>query len=62
MATIAILQQRTPEQSFVENGQLGTALTGRVLVDQVKGVLADPATGIISGAFDTDVSPARRLG
>ncbi|MDC0773151.1 GAF and ANTAR domain-containing protein [Streptomyces sp. HD] len=83
VATITILQQRTLEQSHVENSQLETALTSRVLIEQVKGVLAerwntsvddafaafrayartrhlrlaDLATRIISGGFDTtDIS------
>jgi GAF domain-containing protein len=84
VATIAILQQRTLEQSHVENSQLETALTSRVLIEQVKGVLAerwntsvddafaafrsyararhlrlaDLATRIISGGFDTTDIPA----
>ncbi|WP_051833694.1 GAF and ANTAR domain-containing protein [Streptomyces sp. NRRL S-646] len=84
VATIAILQQRTLEQSHVENTQLETALTSRVLIEQVKGVLAerwntsvddafaafrsyardhhlrlaDLATRIISGGFDTADIPA----
>ncbi|MFF1476904.1 GAF domain-containing protein [Streptomyces sp. NPDC058301] len=41
VATIAILQQRTLEQSHVENSQLENALTSRILIEQVKGVLAE---------------------
>ncbi len=37
VATIAILQQRTLEQSHVENSQLESALTSRILIEQVKG-------------------------
>jgi GAF domain-containing protein len=84
VATIAILQQRTLEQSHIENSQLATALTSRILVEQVKGVLAerwntsvddafasfrsyarshhlrlaDLATRIIAGDFDTATIPA----
>ncbi|MBC9714616.1 GAF and ANTAR domain-containing protein [Streptomyces sp. TRM66268-LWL] len=41
VATIAILQQRTLEQSHVENSQLQHALDSRILVEQVKGILAE---------------------
>ncbi|KOU68080.1 transcriptional regulator [Streptomyces sp. MMG1533] len=51
VATIAILQQRTLEQSHVENSQLENALTSRVLVEQVKGVLAERWNTSVDDAF-----------
>ncbi|WAU78708.1 GAF and ANTAR domain-containing protein [Streptomyces sp. Qhu-G9] len=51
VATIAILQQRTLEQSHVENSQLATALTSRILVEQVKGVLAERWNSSVDEAF-----------
>ncbi|MFI6494068.1 GAF domain-containing protein [Streptomyces sp. NPDC050564] len=51
VATIAILQQRTLEQSHVENSQLETALTSRVLIEQVKGVLAERWNTPVDAAF-----------
>lgn len=51
VATIAILQQRTLEQSHVENGQLEAALTCRILIEQVKGVLAERWNTSVDDAF-----------
>jgi len=51
VATIAILQQRTLEQSHVENSQLETALTSRVLIEQVKGVPAERWNTPVDDAF-----------
>ncbi len=51
VATITILQQRTLEQSHVENAQLNSALTSRVLVEQVKGVLAERWDTSVDEAF-----------
>ncbi|MFF4274115.1 GAF domain-containing protein [Streptomyces sp. NPDC001536] len=51
VATIAILQQRTLEQSHVENSQLENALTCRILVEQVKGVLAERWNTSVDDAF-----------
>lgn len=59
VATIAILQQRTLEQSHVENSQLETALTSRVLIEQVKGVLAERWDTSVDDAFAAFRSYAR---
>jgi len=59
VATIAILQQRTLEQSHVENSQLETALTSRILVEQAKGVLAERWNSSVDEAFATFRSYAR---
>ena len=59
VATIAILQQRTLEQSHVENSQLETALTSRILIEQVKGVLAERWSTSVDHAFQVFRSYAR---
>ncbi|MDX3385384.1 GAF and ANTAR domain-containing protein [Streptomyces niveiscabiei] len=59
VATIAILQQRTLEQSHVENSQLESALTSRVLIEQVKGVLAERWNTSVDDAFAAFRSYAR---
>ncbi|MEV7340708.1 GAF and ANTAR domain-containing protein [Streptomyces sp. NPDC093544] len=59
VATIAILQQRTLEQSHVENSQLENALTSRILVEQVKGVLAERWNTSVDDAFAAFRSYAR---
>ncbi len=51
VATIAVLQQRTLEQSHVENSQLQNALTSRILIEQVKGVLAERWNTSVDEAF-----------
>jgi GAF domain-containing protein len=51
VATITILRQRTLEQSHVENSQLEAALTSRVLIEQVKGVLAERWNTPVDDAF-----------
>jgi GAF domain-containing protein len=59
VATIAILQQRTLERSQVENSQLETALTSRVLVEQAKGLLAERWNTSVDDAFAAFRSYAR---
>ncbi|MER7561999.1 GAF and ANTAR domain-containing protein [Streptomyces sp. NPDC048523] len=59
VATIAILQQRTLERSHLENSQLETALTSRVLIEQVKGVLAERWNASVDDAFEAFRSYAR---
>ncbi|GAP51807.1 GAF and ANTAR domain-containing protein [Streptomyces azureus] len=59
VATIAVLQQRTLEQSQVENSQLEAALTSRVLVEQAKGVLAERWNTSVDDAFAAFRSYAR---
>jgi len=59
VATIAILQQRTLEQSHIENSQLETALTSRILIEQVKGVLAERWNTSVDDAFTAFRSYAR---
>ncbi|WP_055522538.1 GAF and ANTAR domain-containing protein [Streptomyces graminilatus] len=63
VATITILQQRTLERSHVENSQLESALTSRVLIEQVKGVLAERWDTSVDSAFDAfrAYARARRL-
>ncbi|MGC9543490.1 ANTAR domain-containing protein [Streptomyces sp. UG1] len=51
VATVAILQQRTLERAHVENSQLQTVLTSRVLIEQVKGVLAERWGSTVDQAF-----------
>ncbi|MEU2632685.1 ANTAR domain-containing protein, partial [Kitasatospora sp. NPDC007106] len=41
VATVAILRQRTLDDSELERGQLQSALTSRIAVEQAKGVLAE---------------------
>ncbi|MDJ0342315.1 GAF and ANTAR domain-containing protein [Streptomyces sp. H10-C2] len=51
IATIAILQQRTLEQSHIENAQLQAALTNRIIVEQAKGILAERRQTSVDDAF-----------
>ncbi|MFP3989397.1 GAF and ANTAR domain-containing protein [Streptomyces sp. E11-3] len=59
VATIAILQQRTLEQSYVERGQLQAALNNRVVIEQVKGLLAERWGASVDDAFGALRSFAR---
>ncbi|MER7149043.1 GAF and ANTAR domain-containing protein [Streptomyces xanthochromogenes] len=60
VATITILQQRTLEQSYIERTQLQTALDSRILVEQVKGILAERWGTSTDGAFTAFRSYARQ--
>ena len=51
VATIAILQQRTLERSQVERSQLQYALTSRIILEQVKGILAERWSVSVDEAF-----------
>ncbi|WP_371527278.1 GAF and ANTAR domain-containing protein [Streptomyces sp. NBC_01283] len=51
VATIAILQRRSLEQSEVERGQLQEALTSRIDIEQAKGVLAERWKCTVDEAF-----------
>ncbi|MFJ9377699.1 ANTAR domain-containing protein [Streptomyces sp. NPDC101455] len=59
VATIAVLQRRTLERSHVENSQLQNALTSRILIEQVTGVLAEHWNTSVDDAFTTFRSYAR---
>lgn len=59
IATIAILQQRTLEQSHVENAQLQAALTKRIFIEQAKGILAERRGTSVDDAFTAFRSHAR---
>ncbi|GAA1181927.1 transcriptional regulator with GAF, ATPase, and Fis domain [Kitasatospora gansuensis] len=51
IATIAIQQQRTLDHSEVERGQLQSALTSRIVLEQVKGILAERWQTSVDDAF-----------
>ncbi|WP_203724950.1 GAF and ANTAR domain-containing protein [Streptomyces sp. SID13588] len=51
VATIAILQQRTLAHSELERGQLQYALTSRIVLEQVKGILAERWNTSVDDAF-----------
>ncbi|MFR0354705.1 GAF and ANTAR domain-containing protein [Streptomyces sediminimaris] len=62
VATVAILQQRSPEQPHVEHSRVQTVLTSRVLIEQVKGVLAERWGTTVDQAFDALRAQARQDG
>lgn len=51
VATIAILQQRTLDHSELERDQLQYALTSRIVLEQVKGILAERWQVTLDEAF-----------
>ncbi|MEV6753903.1 GAF and ANTAR domain-containing protein [Streptomyces sp. NPDC051214] len=51
VATIAILQRRSLEQSETERGQLQEALVSRIAIEQAKGVLAERWKCTVDEAF-----------
>ncbi|MGW6022657.1 ANTAR domain-containing protein [Streptomyces sp. NPDC055099] len=51
VATIAILQRRSLEQSETERGQLQEALVSRIVIEQAKGVLAERWKCTVDEAF-----------
>ncbi|MFZ3558467.1 GAF and ANTAR domain-containing protein [Streptomyces sp. BH055] len=59
VSTIAILQQRTLEQAHMEKSQVESALTSRVLIEQVKGVLAERWNASVDDCFAAFRSYAR---
>lgn len=59
VATIAILQQRTVAHSEVERAQLQHALTSRIVLEQVKGILAERWHVNVDEAFAAFRSYAR---
>jgi GAF domain-containing protein len=59
IATIAILQQRTAANSEVERAQLQYALTSRIVLEQVKGILAERWQVTVDEAFAALRSYAR---
>ncbi|MFJ2741670.1 GAF and ANTAR domain-containing protein [Streptomyces sp. NPDC087440] len=59
-ATIGILQQRTVRQSELVAGQLQSALTSRVRLEQAKGMLAERWTVSVDEAFESLRAYARR--
>ncbi|MFH8464932.1 ANTAR domain-containing protein [Streptomyces sp. NPDC017991] len=59
LATIAILQQRTIEQSHTEKAQLQTALSSRVVIEQAKGILSERQGLSLDETFDAMRAYAR---
>ncbi|WP_204165983.1 GAF and ANTAR domain-containing protein [Streptomyces sp. NEAU-S7GS2] len=59
IATIAILQQRTLDHSHIERAQLQYALTSRIVLEQVKGILAERWHISLDDAFTAFRSYAR---
>ncbi|MFI5807705.1 GAF and ANTAR domain-containing protein [Streptomyces sp. NPDC051561] len=61
-ATIGILQQRTPQQDELLTGQLQSALSGRVRLDQAKGMVAERWGISVDEGFDAVRAYARSTG
>ena len=59
IATIALLQQRTAANSEIERAQLQHALTSRIVLEQVKGILAERWQVSVDEAFTAFRSYAR---
>jgi GAF domain-containing protein len=59
VATIAILQQRNIEQSYIEKTQLQAALASRVIIEQAKGVLSERHNLGLDETFDAMRAYAR---
>jgi GAF domain-containing protein len=59
VATIAILQQRTLAHSELERGKLQYALTSRIVLEQVKGILAERWHVSVDEAFTAFLTYAR---
>ena len=62
VATIGLLQERTPRQKEILAEQLQTALTLRVVVEQAKGVVAERTGLSVAASFDRLSDLARRQG
>ncbi|MGI5166709.1 GAF and ANTAR domain-containing protein [Spirillospora sp. CA-253888] len=60
IATIGLLQQRALHQASIVNGQLQTALSSRVLIEQAKGTLAERHGWSMNQAFAALRDHARR--
>ncbi len=60
MATIGLLQERTPRQKELLVEQLQTALNERVTVEQAKGVVAESSGTDVAAAFDLIAGFTRR--
>ncbi|MFF0743124.1 GAF and ANTAR domain-containing protein [Streptomyces sp. NPDC004111] len=61
-ATLGVLQQRTVRHDELLAGQVQSALTGRVRLDQAKGMLAEQWGLSVDEAFDALRSHAERAG
>ncbi len=62
VATIGLLQERTPRQKELLVTQLQTALNERVTIEQAKGVVAELADTDVAVAFDLITAFGRRAG
>ncbi|MGY2701879.1 MULTISPECIES: GAF and ANTAR domain-containing protein [unclassified Nocardioides] len=62
VATIGLLQERTPRQKEILAEQLQTALALRVVVEQAKGVVAERTGLSVEDSFDRLAVLARRQG